>query len=123
MIEVEMTKDIREYEPKTFGFFTTRQMVWSVIGLLLAFLLFKFVPASFDVRIVLAFVGFSPAVFFGFTKGGEINMSDYLKLIIAQTFDSKKRLNKTINSYEFLADPPSKRKKTRKSAKYPRVNK
>lgn len=46
MIEVQMTNDIRRFETKTFGMFTTRQVVCILIGLFIGFPIGFAIPFS-----------------------------------------------------------------------------
>ena len=54
-VEVEMSKDIHDYEPKIIGFMTMRQLVCVAIGLAYAVPLAVFLPISdLTTRLIIA---------------------------------------------------------------------
>ncbi len=68
MIEVEMTDDIRKYETKSIGPFTTRQAVCLIIGVVLGAPLAILIPVDIVYKIVLFCVGAALPFICGFIK-------------------------------------------------------
>ncbi len=68
MIEVEMSDDIRKYETKTLGPFTTRQLVCVVIGIVLGAPIAALVPVDITYKIVLFCVFAAIPFMCGFIK-------------------------------------------------------
>ncbi len=63
MIDAEMTRDIREYEPKLFNLITVRQLVLLVIGFAIAIPLVLFLPIKdITYRIIIGTVAMSPMI-------------------------------------------------------------
>ena len=68
MIEVEMTDDIRKFETKTIGPFTTRQVICILIGVAYALPIGLAIPTTMDNKIFIAILLAMPAVMCGFVK-------------------------------------------------------
>lgn len=68
MIEVEMTDDIRKYETKTVGPFTTRQVISIVIGAAYSIPIGLLIPVSMDNKIFIMIMLAVPAFLCGFIK-------------------------------------------------------
>lgn len=68
MINVEMSDDIRKYETKTIGPFTSRQLVCLGIALSYAVPMALFLPLEIDSRIVIAAIAAVPVILCGYIK-------------------------------------------------------
>ena len=68
MIDVEMADDIRKYETKTLGMFTTRQLVALCIGAVYSLPIALLIPVSFENKLLIFGLLMAPAIICGFTK-------------------------------------------------------
>lgn len=68
MIEVEMTDDIRKYETKTVGPFTTRQLICIIIGAAYSIPIGLLLPVSTDNKVLIIILLMLPAFACGFVK-------------------------------------------------------
>lgn len=101
MIEIEIPKDVRQYESKLVGPFTTRQTVCLVIGAGLAFAFYKLFPGlPSDIRIFASGIIAAPVLLFGWLKIYGMKLEDFLRAALISSFISPKhRLYKTQNIY------------------------
>lgn len=123
MIEMEIPKDIRKYESKLIGPFSTRQTVCVVAAGVFALILgkgFTFLPT--DMKYMLIGVLCVPILAFGWIKPYGMKLEQFLSTAITTTLLSpKKRLYMTNNIYMSRAKPigmvtlnPPKKKKDKK---------
>lgn len=68
MIEIEMSRDIRDFEPKIIGPLSLRQLIASAIGAVIAIPIAFYLPVNMEVRILLAMLVAAPAILCGFFK-------------------------------------------------------
>ena len=124
MIEVPMTKDIRDYEPKVIGIFTARQLVCiciaSAYGIPLAFLL----PIEdITLRITVAVLLMAPVIICGWVKAYEMPLETFVRrALLTSVFRPAIReyRSNTCNSYKGTPKrAEKKKKKMKKSRKYP----
>lgn len=68
MIQVEMTEDIRKYETKAVGPFTSRQIACIIIGCVYSIPIALLIPASWTNRMFIFMFLMAPAVMAGYCK-------------------------------------------------------
>lgn len=68
MIDVEMSDDIRKYETKTLGMFTTRQLICAFVGLGYSLPIGLLIPTSASNKILIIGILMIPAILCGFVK-------------------------------------------------------
>lgn len=101
MIEIEMSADVRNFEPKIMGPFSLRQLICVGIGAAIAvpILLLSFIPI--EARCILAIVLSVPAFACGFLKLYGMNAEVFfLKVIIPLYLNPMKRKYVTELSFE-----------------------
>ena len=101
MIEIEIPKDVRQYESKLIGPFTTRQAICFGIGALLAYGFYKLAPGlPSDIRLFASGFIATPALLFGWLKIYGMKLEDFLRItVISNIISPKHRLYKTQNIY------------------------
>lgn len=126
MIEIEMSRDIREFEPKIIGPLSVRQLVCVAIGAVIAIPLFMLVPGPIEIRIVLAIFLAAPAFIAGFLKlYGMPAEKFFLKVLVPNLTNPTSRKYKTKNTFEYLKGEPEhteKDKSGKKKIMYSRVH-
>ena len=65
MIEIEMSKNIKEFEPKTMGFFTTRQIICLAIGAVVGGTVGFLIPGSVMIKVIVGIICAIPALLCG----------------------------------------------------------
>ena len=114
MIEIEMSKDIRDFEPKIIGPFTTRQLICIGIGAAMG-LPFLLVPLPMEVRCILAILLASPGVVCGYLKFyGVYAEKFFLHFLLPIYINPQKRIYKTENSYDYFITPETPPEKNEK---------
>lgn len=106
MIEVEMSKDIRECEPKLLGPFNKRQLIVCIIaaayGVPLYFLLNQFLPVLF-LRIIIVILLMSPTIACGWLNFQGMHFEQFVIHIFKNFILSpSKRDGMKENSYEMI---------------------
>ncbi len=90
MIELEVPKDIRRYEAKLFGPFTTRQLICFIIAAVVAFLMYgilgKFIPQ--DICFFVIIVIDLPALLCGWVKPYGMPFEQFAQTAFTTTFVS-----------------------------------
>ena len=125
MIEVEMSKDIRDYQPKIIGPFTKRQVLGIVIGAAYAFPIALLLPVSdMFVKIMIAMVLAAPAVMCGWVDLYGMHLEQFVIYVIRKNYlTPRKRKYKTESTfYEEIKnteqdDNTGKKKKAKKIKK------
>lgn len=90
MIELEVPKDIRKYEAKLFGPFTTRQLICFVIACVVAFFVYQIVGALIprDVIIFLIIIVDLPVLLCGWFKPYGMAFEKFAKTAFTTSFVS-----------------------------------
>ncbi len=126
MIEIEMSKDIREYEPKVIGIFTKRQLVCVAIGAACGLLVATRLPVIDPIINVLAAVIVAmPASICGWIDLYGMHLETYVLYVIQNNFltPNKRKYKSESLFYESLKKeqasdfpeiPEEKKKKKRK---------
>ena len=105
MIEIEMSKDIRDFEPKLIGPFTSRQMVCIAVGVACG-LPWVILPIPLMLKLVLAVVFAAPGIACGYIKVYGIYAEKFfLNVMLPIYINPQKRKYKTENTYEYLIAP------------------
>ena len=114
-VDVEMTDDIRKYDTKSFGPFTTRQVVCIAVGLAYSIPIAILAPLSFSDSIVLMLALAAPAIIAGYVK---MNGCPFEVLVIRMAYwyflTPRKRKYKAPNTYREalnLVEAKNKRRK------------
>ena len=101
MLEIQMSKDIKTFEPTIVGPFTLRQIIWITIGTVLAMPTFFLMPGEITVRILIATLIAAPLIMCGWVKVQGMYLDRYLRIIFVYTFlESRKRVNDDANVFE-----------------------
>ena len=123
MVEVEMTKDIHEYDPKLMGLITTRQLVLLLIGLAYSIPIAFLLPVEdLSIKIlVMAFLMF-PVLVCGWMNMQGMKMEQFVAQVVKSVFlHPQKRLYKIEGSAGYLQEEKAKaqeHKKIKPSSKY-----
>ncbi|MCR5670696.1 MAG: PrgI family protein [Butyrivibrio sp.] len=103
MITVEMSDDIRKYENKTWGPFTTRQVVCLGIGALVSTIIGLLVPVSFSNKLTIGIIALVPFILCGLVKmDGSYFESIAVNMLYLYVLTPRKRKN--IQHSEFMQD-------------------
>ena len=108
MITMKMTDDIRRKEIKSFGPFTTRQMVCVLIGCAFAIPVALVIPANITVKLIVGAILLIPPMLCGYIKFAGMNLENFIALMIYRVFltpkkrkrDEKNPFRKDIISYD-----------------------
>ncbi len=103
MITVEMSDDIRKYENKTVGPFTSRQVKSMLIGLLYTVPITMILPISLNNKFFVALLLFAPAFACGYVKlDGAYFEQIVINLLYMYILTPRKR--KQIQKSEFMSE-------------------
>lgn len=86
MLEIEMSKDIKNFEPKIIGPFTLRQIICSLIGFSYGIPIFFILGGDIVVRIMVTLFLMVPAFLCGFLKVYNEPFEKFIKIIIKNKF-------------------------------------
>ena len=101
MLEIQMSKDIKTFEPTIVGPFTLRQIIWISIGTVLAMPAFFLMPGEITVRILIATLIAAPLIMCGWVKVQGMYLDRYLMIIFVYSLlESRKRVNDDANVFE-----------------------
>ena len=101
MLEIQMSKDIKTFEPTIVGPFTLRQIIWITIGTVLAMPAFFLMPGEITVRILIATLIAAPLIMCGWVKVQGMYLDRYLMIIFVYSLlESRKRVNDDANVFE-----------------------
>ena len=120
MIEVEMSRDVRDFEPKIIAFFTQRQLMCIGIGCAYAIPIALLLPTDdVFIKIIVALVLAAPAVICGWIKMFDMYFDKFFMDVLLPSFlNPQKRLYKSVNSYdEYLKKLDDKKKNEKKKKK------
>lgn len=128
MLQVEMSKDIREYEPRIIGPFTKRQSLLIVIGVVISTSIAFILPIpSFYIKLIIASCGVFPFVMCGWIDMQGMHFEQFLLYILKNSILTPSiRRYKSENAYraaveaEDAAEQPQKKQKKKRRKKYPR---
>jgi len=100
-MKVKITGNISNYEQKTVGFFTTRQLIFSIVGLITGiisfFLMGHILPTIFS-TLLAAIVGFFVAAL-GILEYGGLPLSELVLRVLKLAAGQGKRMYKTDEIY------------------------
>lgn len=118
MIEVQMTDDIRKFEPKTIGPFTTRQVICFLIAAVISIPIAFLTDLAIDNKIILVLVLGIPIAACGYVKmdGAYFEVLS-IRLIYFWFLTPKKRIYKRNNRYKEYIKALEKKEKDAKFAK------
>lgn len=95
MLEAQIPKDIRKYETKLVGPFTTRQIIFVIIACVLAYITYIFTKAPEGCVLVAI-----PPVVFGYIKPYGMPLEKFIKTaFISNVLSPKNRLYKVNNIF------------------------
>lgn len=116
MIEVKMTKDIRDYSPKVIGPFTGRQLVCLVISLVYGIPIMIAIPFDIIPRVLLGMLCMAPVLACGWVAPYGIPLERFfIKCIIPVLGSGGKRRYKCKNDFSYLIPPREKIKKVKRN--------
>lgn len=102
MIEVEMSKDIREYKPKIFWILTKQQLKCYIIALTYGIPLFFFVLQDIEItaRIMITFAAMAPVIAGGYCPAYGMDLDKFALMVIKnKLFTPQKRKYKAESAY------------------------
>lgn len=111
MIEIQMSRDIREFETKILGPFTFRQLVCILLSCLYGIPMMVFLPIKMVPAILIACAAMAPLIAAGWIKPYGIPLERYIFKCVIPVLRSGKRLYKTENSLDYLSSDRVKPKK------------
>ena len=102
MIEIEMSRDIREFSPKVLGPFDKRQLVVLVIAVLVGVPLFMLLgPVPLQAKLIIILIVCLPILLCGWVKMFGMPLEVFvMKFIIPTLFSPRKKVYMTDNTYE-----------------------
>lgn len=121
MVEVEMTKDIRDYEPKLFGLVTTRQIFVLSIGIAYAAPIALLIPTDFANQCMIVVFLMLPMILIGWVSVYGMRMETFvIQVVRSMLLSPRQRKYERIDSAEYLKDETKeKKKKIITSEQYP----
>lgn len=121
MIDVEMSTDIRKYETKTVGPFTTRQTVCIAIGVVCALPFLLFLHCDWTTRIMIALFAMTPAFLCGWVKlNGTYFEVVAIRFVYKNYLTPQKRKHKVNNVYREMYKKMKKEDEDRMLAALPK---
>ena len=102
MIELEVPKDIRKYEAKLFGPFTTRQLICFIIAVVVALIVYKGLGAlipSIDILFFAILIIDLPVLLCGWVKPYGMAFEKFAQTAFATTFLSPKTRKYVTENY------------------------
>ena len=126
MVEVEMTKDIKDYETKLFGILTLRQLILVAIGLAYSIPLAIFLPlGSLMTRLVVGALAMTPVIMLGWISVYGMRLETFLIQVIRSSIltptNRKYKVETPKECLHFDMQPHTEQQKKKivKSAEYP----
>ena len=112
MIEIEMSRDIREFSPKVLGPFDKRQLVVLIITVLVGVPLFMLLgPVPLQAKLIIILIVCLPILLCGWVKMFGMPLEVFvMKFIIPTLFSPRKKVYMTDNAYERMFTEPILRK-------------
>ena len=110
MIEIEMSRDIREFSPKVLGPFDKRQLVVLIITVLVGVPLFMLLgPVPLQAKLIIILIVCLPILLCGWVKMFGMPLEVFvMKFIIPTLFSPRKKVYMTDNAYERMFTEPGK---------------
>ena len=106
MVEVEMSKDIRNYEPKILASMSLRQLIGVGIGALCAVPVLLYLPIDITIRIIVAILVAAPGIACGFLRFYDMPCEVFfIKVFLPFNFGINKRKYINESDYDTLAQP------------------
>lgn len=120
MIEVEMSKDIREYTPKIFWVLTKQQLKCYTIALAYGIPLFLFILSNMDIttRIMITAIAMAPVIACGYCPAYGMNLDQFFIMTLKNKLFTPIKRKHTSSSGYHLAYQSVKAKSNTKPAKY-----
>lgn len=101
MLEIEMSKDIKNFEPKILGPFTLRQLICVGISVTYGVPLFFILGGDIVIRILITILAMLPVLLCGWLKVFDEPFERFLKIIVVNKFlKPAKRKYKISNQYK-----------------------
>lgn len=102
MIEIEMSRDIREFSPKVLGPFDKRQLIVLIITVLVGVPLFMLLgPVPLQAKLIIILIVCLPILLCGWVKMFGMPLEVFvIKFIIPTIFSPRKKVYMTDNAYE-----------------------
>lgn len=103
MIEVEMNRDVRTFEPKILGPFTRRQLICLAIAAGYAFPIAVILPVSVMAKFIIGVVLAIPAILCGYVKIFNLPLEQFvMSCVIPLLTNPKTRIYQSENYYDEL---------------------
>lgn len=120
MIQVEMTIDIRDYEPKLFGIATRRQFILLGIGAAYAIPLAQFLYTDFSSQCMAAVFLMTPVFLLGWVSVYGMKLEQFLgQMVCSLVLTPKKRVYEKEQTEDFLAEEDGSSRKKKKIIRSP----
>lgn len=121
MIEIEMSKDFREFEPKVIEIFTVRQIACMGIAAVVAVPVIMALPFDLYLRILIGLFAAAPIIVCGFFDLYGMHPEVYLtKVIIPYYLYPRKRKYVTQNTMDYIRIKKEEPKNQKKKVRYTR---
>lgn len=121
-MDIKMSKDIKDYEPKIFLSMTKDQAVSAVIAAGVGLLLFAALPFGTVINMILAVAAAAPPILFGWTKQYGMPFGRFfIRYMLPMLKTGRPRRYRTKNTLAFLApkrEIPNKVKRSKKIKGY-----
>ena len=82
MIEIQMSRDIKEFEPKVIGYFTARQLKCSGVGLLIGLPAAVLTPGGLGIKLIVGMLLAMPVIACGWVDLFGMPLHVYLRHIL-----------------------------------------
>lgn len=113
-VEIDMTKDLKEYEPRVIGVFSLRQVIAVGVNAIIATPIAIITPLTITYKIFLFAILMLPAIFCGWLPIENMHFEDFLIEVIRASFKSPTR-----RFYENKSEIiPEKKQKIKKSKEF-----
>ncbi len=107
MLEIEMSKDIKNFEPKIIGPFTLRQIICTLIAMTYGIPLYFILGGDIVVRIMITLFAMVPAFLCGWLKVYNEPFEKFIKIIVKNKFlKPVKRKYKIAGTFKEEKKPP-----------------
>lgn len=117
MLEIEMSKDIKDFEPKVVSVLTLRQIVCLFISCAYGIPLFFLLSGDIIARIMITLFAMVPVLLCGWLKVYDEPFERFIKIIILNKFVKPVKRKYVIKSDFIQKDVPNKKIKRSKNIK------
>ena len=121
MINVQMTRSLKEREPKLFGFVTKKQALGLIIAFIIMCLCLTLIKLPFTTRLVISIVPVLPVLIIFFYPENEGSPLNVLRYYISEFFSGKDRKKTRDNNTFYYRKPGEEKTRIRRHPDYPGI--